>query len=66
MHYALPVSAETIALNKPLSRLLVVLRLCILFSDPCAFIVNTILTFVLEINFKEVVFRVTSSRSLRQ
>lgn len=60
-----PVSAETIAL-KLLSHLLAVLRLCILFSDPCAFIVNTVWTLVLEINFKVVVFRVTSLWSLRQ
>lgn len=56
MHRTLPVSAETIVLNKLFSHLLVVLRLCILFSDPCGFIVNTILTLVLEINFKAVVF----------
>lgn len=65
MPRAIPVSAEITALSRFLSHLLEVLRLCILFSDPCAFIVNTILTLVLEINFKVVVFYVASLCSLR-
>lgn len=38
------------ALNKPLSHLSQVPRFHILFFDSCTFIVNTILTFVLDIN----------------